>query len=113
MLSSEEEHFYEFWKQNREAYGTTSSKLRRGLPVACLFGLPILFLLFAVYFLFPDWYIKISKTSKESYIVVAIAVIIFIIFYAFIKKHFEWEMNEQEFKQMKQIKEKSEAANKE
>ena len=110
MLSSEEEHFYEFWEKNREAYSTTSSKLRRGLPFACLFGLPILFLLFVVYFFFPHFYYQISKTSTESYIVVAIAVFIFILFYAYIKKHFQWEMNEQEFKQMKQIKEKSKAA---
>ena len=113
MLSGEEEQFYEFWKKNRDAYNTTSSKLRRGLPLACLFGLPILFLLFVVYFFFPDFYYQISKTSTESYFVVAIAVLIFILFYAFIKKHFEWEMNEQEFEQMKQIKEKSKAANNE
>jgi hypothetical protein len=110
MLNEEEESFYAFWEKNRESYSTTQSKFLRGLPFACLFGMPIIFLIAIVYFFFPDWYIKISKTSPESYLVVFIAVVIFIIGFAFIRMHFKWEMNEQAFKEMKQVKNKEQAA---
>jgi membrane protein YdbS with pleckstrin-like domain len=110
MLDEEEEKFYDFWEKNREDYSTTQSKLVRGLPFACLFGMPIIFFIAIVYFFFPDWYIKISKTSPESYLVVFIAVIIFIVIFAFIRMHFKWEMNEQAFKEFKHIKNKEQAA---
>ena len=111
MLTNEEEAFYSFWEKNRDSYSTVSSKLIRGLPIASLFGLPIMFFIAIIYFFFPDWYIKVSKTSPESYLVVFIAVVIFIIFYAFTKMHFNWEKNEQAFKELKAVKEKQEAAN--
>jgi phosphotransferase system glucose/maltose/N-acetylglucosamine-specific IIC component len=110
MLTEEEENFYTFWEENRESYSTTKSKLLRGLPYATLFGLPIILFIAVVYIFFPDWYLKISKTSPESYLVVFIAIIIFIIIYAFIRMHFKWEMNEQAYKEMKQIKKKEQAA---
>ncbi len=110
MLTEEEENFYAYWEQNRLAFSTTKSKLLRGLPYASLFGLPIILFIGLVYIRFPDWYLKISKTSPESYLVVFIAIIIFIIVYAYIRMHFKWEMNEQAYKEMKQIKNKQEAA---
>ena len=110
MLTQEEENFYAYWEKNREGFSTTSSKLIRGLPFASLFGMPILLFIAVVYIRFPDWYIKISKTSPESYLVVFIAVIIFIIVFAYIRMHFKWEMNEQAYKEMKQIKNKQQAA---
>ena len=110
MLSEEEEDFYRFWEKNRVLHSSTASKLIRGLPIATLFGLPILLFIAVIYIFFPDWYIKISKTSPESYLVVFIAVIIFIIFYAYTKMHFTWEKNEQAFKEMQEIKRQEQAA---
>ncbi len=110
MLTSEEDKFLTFWEQNREEYSSFSSKLKRGLPMASFFGLPIIFFVAIVYFFIPDWYIKISKTSPQAFLVVFIAVFMLILFYAFTKMHFKWEMDEQFYKELKYKKQKSEAA---
>ncbi len=111
MLSEEEENFLVYWEERRELYSKASSKFLRGLPMALVFGLPILLLIAAVYLFIPDWYIKISKTSTQTFIVVAIAVFIAIVFYAFVRMHFKWEMNEQLYNELKNVQ-KKEAANK-
>jgi membrane protein YdbS with pleckstrin-like domain len=112
MLSEEEEKFMIYWEERRQEYSSTSSKFLRGLPMAMVFGIPILLLIAVVYLFIPDWYIKISKTSTQTFIVVVIAVFIAIIFYAFARMHFKWEMNEQMYNELKHIQKKEEAAKK-
>lgn len=101
MLSSKELKFLEYWEKNRDTEGTFARKLIGGLPMAIIFCTPILFFLAAVYFFLPDWYAKISNTSMETFVVVVIAVCIAIIFYAYFRMHFRWEMNEQLFMELK------------
>ncbi len=101
MLSEKEEIFLQYWERNREEHSSFISKLLRGFPMACLFCLPILLLIVVVYFFIPDWYIKISKTSGSTFLVVVVAVFIAIIFYAFTRMHFKWEMNEQSYLELK------------
>ena len=110
MLSPEEENFIAYWEKNRELHSSTMSKFLRGLPMACLFGLPILLFVAAVYLFFPDWYMKISGTSAETFFVIVVAVILAIIFFAFIRMHFKWEMNEQLYLELKYKQKKSRAA---
>lgn len=110
MLSAEEEKFIRYWEENRENQSTFLSKLTRGLPMALMFGLPIFLVIIAVYFLSPEWYTKISSALAGTASVIVIAVFIAIIFYAFTRMHFKWEMNEQLYKELKQ-KEKKGAAN--
>jgi glucan phosphoethanolaminetransferase (alkaline phosphatase superfamily) len=110
MLTAEEQKFMQYWEQNREAHSSFISKLLRGLPMACVFGLPILLLIVSVYFFMPDWYTKISNTSPQTFFVVVIAVIIAILFYAVARMHFKWEMNDQLYQELKQAKNKLEAA---
>ena len=101
MLTAEEEKFVKYWDENREKHADSMSKLIRGLPMASMFGLPILLLILCVYFFFPDWYTKISGTSAETFVVVVIAIVIFILVYAFARMHFKWEMNEQLYLELK------------
>ena len=101
MLTDDETRFLAFWDKNKEPHSTFSSKLLRGLPMACMFGLPILLLIACVYLFLPEWYTKISKTSPETFLIVTIAVFIAIFFYAFTRMHFKWEMNEQLYKEIK------------
>ena len=101
MLSAEEEKFVKYWDENRQEQSGNLSKLIRGLPMACMFGLPILLLILCVYFFLPDWYIKISGTSADTFFVVVIAILIFIFIYAFGRMHFKWEMNEQLYLELK------------
>jgi magnesium-transporting ATPase (P-type) len=112
MLTTEEEKFMQYWEQNKEAHSSFISKLLRGLPMACVFGLPILLLIVSVYFFLPEWYTKISKTSPQTFFVVVIAVTIAILFYAVVRMHFKWEMNEQLYQELKQQQKKIDAANK-
>ncbi|MFC4261643.1 hypothetical protein ACFOWM_02025 [Ferruginibacter yonginensis] len=111
MLTSEEQKFVAYWEQNRELHNSFSSKLSRGFPKACLFGLPILLLLVCVYFFIPDWYIKISKTSPQTFFVVVIGVFLAILFFAFTQMHFKWEMNEQLYLELKHKEKAANAAN--
>ena len=101
MLTDDETRFLQFWEKNKELHSTFSSKLLRGLPMAFVFGLPILLLILCVYLFLPEWYTKISKTSSSTFVIVVIAVLIAIVFYAFIRMHFKWEMNDQQYKELK------------
>ena len=112
MLSEEQqERFIEYWEKNRDWQKSTGSKIMRGLPMAALFGLPILIFIAIIYFFLPDWYAKISDTSRETFVVIVVAVLIFIIFFAFLRMHFKWEMNEQLYLELKSRRKKADAAN--
>lgn len=111
MLSTEEQKFIKYWEENREQHSGFASKLLRGLPMAMVFGLPILLLIVVVYILSPEWYTKVSSALAGSAVVVVIAVLIAILFYAFIRMHFKWEMNDQFYKELKQKEKRSDAAN--
>ena len=107
MLTDDESRFVAFWEKNKEIHSTFSSKLLRGLPMACMFGLPILLLIACVYLFLPEWYTKISKTSPETFLIVTLAVFGAIFFYAFTRMHFKWEMNEQLYKEIKHKEKKA------
>jgi amino acid permease len=110
MLTGEEAKFVDYWAENRTKLSSFKSKLLRGLPTASIFGLPILLLIVCVYLFLPEWYIKVSKTSPATFLVVIIAVVIIILFYAFAKMHFKWEMNEQLYLEFKAKQKKADAA---
>ncbi len=111
MLSDEELKFLVYWEQHRDEHSGFISKLLRGLPMAMLFGIPILLFVVVVYLFFPEWYTKISMAISGTVPIIIIAVFIAIIFYAFTRMHFKWEMNEQLYMELKQ-KQRKGAANK-
>ena len=89
------------WETVRESESRFMSKLVRGLPVAMLFGLPIILSLIAVYVLSPEWYSKISQAASGILGTLIIAVIITILFFSYFRMHFKWEMNEQLYRELK------------
>lgn len=101
MFSEKELEFIKHWEAVREQESHFSSKLLRGLPVATLFGLPIIVSLIAVYFLSPDWYTKISQAASGVLTTLVIAVLITILFFSYFRMHFKWEMNEQLYMELK------------
>jgi len=101
MLNQEEIDFIKHWEAVRIPYSSVKSKFMRGLPMASLFTLPILFSLAAVYFLSPDWYTKISQKVSGESAVILISVFLITLFFAFIRMHFKWEMNEQLYNELK------------
>ncbi len=85
----------------REKESHFISKLLRGLPVAVIFGLPILFSIMAVYYFSPEWYTKISQAASGVIGTLIVAVTLTILFFSYFRMHFKWEMNEQLYKELK------------
>jgi uncharacterized membrane protein len=112
MLADKEQQFLAYWEQNRIPFSSFGSKMLRGLPMAIMFGLPILLSVMVVYFFFPEWYMKISATTSGTFGVVVIAVCIAILFFSYFRMHFKWEMNEQAYLELKQKLKRSQAADK-
>ncbi|RYY66989.1 MAG: hypothetical protein EOO13_15110 [Chitinophagaceae bacterium] len=111
MLTEKQKAFLDYWEKEREAQSSFSSKVLRGLPMAVMFGMPIILFILVVYLWFPDWYMKISGTSAGSFIMVVIGVLISIIFFSYFRMHFKWEMNEQLYTELKIKQQKEQAAN--
>lgn len=101
MISEKDIQFLRYWERVRESENTFSSKISRGLPMAFLFGLPIILSVVAVRLFVPDWYMKISKTTPGAFITVIIAMILIILFYAYFRMQYKWEMNEQLYQELK------------
>ncbi len=101
MLSEKQLQFLSYWESARERESQAGRKLTGGLPMAIIFGLPIILLVVVVYLFFPDWYMKISATTSGTFIVIVIAVLIAILFFSYSRMHFKWEMNEQLYRELK------------
>ena len=110
MLTEKELSFIQYWETYRIAHSSFTSKMLRGLPMAIMFGLPILLFILSVYLYFPEWYYKISNTTSGSFVAIIIAVLIGIIFFSYFRMHFKWEMNEQLYKELLYKQKKSQAA---
>lgn len=101
MLSPKEIAFIKHWELVRHDYATFNSKLKRGLPMAILFTFPIFFSVVAVYFLSPEWYTKVGQKINGEFSTIMIALLICILFFSYFRMHFNWEMNEQLYQELK------------
>lgn len=101
MLSPKEIDFIKHWESVRVDYASFKSKLKRGLPMAILFTLPIIFSVVAVYFLSPEWYTKVGQKLNGEISTIIIALLICILFFSYFRMHFNWEMNEQLYNELK------------
>ena len=84
MLSQKEIEFVNHWKSVRVEHSSFSSKMKRGLPMAILFSMPIIFSIAAVYFFSPEWYTKVSQKASSSFTPIFIAVFICILFILYV-----------------------------
>ncbi|MEY4703706.1 MAG: hypothetical protein RIR96_1603 [Bacteroidota bacterium] len=100
MLSVEENDFLRYWERVRLEYSQTSSKIKRGIPSALLFSFSILLSIILVYFLSPEWYTKISQKAGKSTLVILIAIMITAFFFSYMRMHYQWEMNEQHYREL-------------
>jgi len=98
------------WEAVREQESRFMSKLSRGLPMAMLFGLPIILSVVAVYFLSPEWYTKVSQEASGAIGTLIIAVCIIILCFSYFRMHFKWEMNEQLYMELKSRQQETGAA---
>jgi len=107
MISEKDIQFLRYWERVRDSESTFMSKLSRGLPMAFLFGLPIILSVVVVRLLMPTYYMKMSQTSPGMFVTVIIAMAIIIVFYAFFRMQYKWEMNEQLYQELKFKEDKS------
>jgi heme/copper-type cytochrome/quinol oxidase subunit 4 len=101
MLTQKELEFLQHWEQVREAEGRFSRKLTSGLPMALLFGLPILLSVVAVKIFLPEYAMRISKAGAGVLMIVVIAVVLIGVFFAYFRMHLRWEENEQVYNSLK------------
>jgi len=108
MLSEKQNNFILYWESVRERESNFVRKLSGGVPMALIFGLPIILFLIIIYLFFPVWYMKISNISSGTLFVIVIGVIIAMIFFAYFRMQFKWEMNEQYYLELKKLRSRSE-----
>ena len=101
MLTAKEANFVERWEKERIVQSGFLNKLLRGLPMAILFTLPIYVSLIVVYKWSPEWYTKFASRLNSGMLVILIALALIIVFFAYMRMHFKWEMNEQLYREIK------------
>ncbi len=102
MLNEKELQFLIHWERVRDYESGFMRKLLSGLPMAMLFGLPVLLSVAVVKLFFPVYEMRISKAAGGStLIIVFIAVLLTALFFAYFRMHLRWEENEQLYKTLK------------
>jgi hypothetical protein len=97
MLTKDENDFLEYWELNRERQKKISKQFLLGIPIGLLFAIPI-----AVNF-FSGWYKRaamVANTSDFNPLVLLIALLIIVGFIAIFSKKYQWEMNEQRYREL-------------
>ena len=107
MITEKDKSFLRYWEENRDFENTFRRKLSGGLPMAILFGLPIILLIVVIRIFLPDWYMKISSTSSGMFFTAVVAMIVVVLFYAYFRMQYKWEMNEQLYQELKSKENKS------
>lgn len=102
MLTKEEKEFLSYWDKNRARDKKFVRQLAYGLPRGLMFALPILVLV-----IFDDWYKNMMPVSKSQLLLIGLAVFGIAIFYSAMRMRFNWDYNEQLYKELK-FKEKKE-----
>jgi hypothetical protein len=99
MLDQKEKLFIEYWEMNREKEKSILYQLLTGLPMGLLFALPIIFILFTGRYWFKR--ADMVANTELSAAVLVTAVLIIATFVAVLYKRHQWEMKEQQYKELK------------
>lgn len=105
MLTEEEKDFITFWEEYSDKQKKISYQITSGLPFGLAFALPVL-----VALLFHNWYKRMSYISNSQVVVVFITVMIITLFISIFRKKFQWEQNDQLYKELKFREKKIDAA---
>lgn len=99
MLNDREKIFVDYWEKHREKESHFLFQLMTGLPVGLMFALPILFILFTGKY----WFKRADMAAHaELNLGVVVGAVLFIaIFVAVFYKRHQWEMKEQQYKELK------------
>ena len=96
MLTPKEEAFLEWWKANRERQKKLLYQLLVGLP----FGLILGVLIIANFF--SGWYKRAEMIANSSFnpMVLYLAAVLIAVFFAVFSKKFQWDQQEQRYKEL-------------
>jgi uncharacterized membrane protein len=103
MLSEKEEAFLKYWEGARNRQKKLIYQLAVGLPVGLLFGL------FIIMNFYAGWYKRADMIANSRFnpVVLYVAVIIIAVFYAIFSKKFQYDQQEQRYKELQAKKRKS------
>lgn len=99
MLDQREKLFVEYWELNREKERNLLYQVLTGLPIGLLFALPIIFILFTGRYWFKR--ADMVANAELSPVLLVSAVFIIALFVAVLYKRHQWEMKEQQYKELK------------
>jgi hypothetical protein len=99
MLDRKEKLFVEYWETNREREKNILYQLLTGLPIGLLFALPIMFILFTGRYWFKR--ADMVANSELNPVLLVSAVLIIATFVAVLYKRHQWDMKEQQYKELK------------
>jgi len=99
MLDQKEKLFVEYWERNREREKNILYQLLTGLPIGLLFALPIIFILFTGRY----WFKRADMVANSELNPVLLVAAVFIIatFVAVMYRRHQWDMKEQQYKELK------------
>lgn len=99
MLDQKEKLFVEYWEMNRAKEKSIFYQLLTGLPIGLLFALPIIFILFTSRY----WFKRADMVANTELnpVVLVSAVLIIATFVAVLYKRHQWDMKEQQYKELK------------
>jgi hypothetical protein len=107
MLTSHEEAFLAYWEKNRDREKKLLRQLFIGLPLGLLISGGILLSLDL------NWYERanmVANSSLNPYVLI-IAIAAIAIFTAVFYKKYQWDMNEQRYKELLYKKQKEQSTN--
>ena len=107
MLTKQEEAFIEYWEKNRDRNKKTLRQLFIGLPAGLMISGGILLSLDM------DWYSRANMVANARLnpIVLLIAVLAIAAFTAIFYKKYQWDMQEQQYKELLHKKSKLHSVN--
>lgn len=102
MLSEEEKQFLQYWEVNRDKDKKAFRQLLIGLPLGLVFTLPILLNFMS------GWYKRAAMIRNSSFnpLVLIVAVILIVCFFAIFNKKHQWDIREQRYRELKVKEEK-------
>ena len=102
MLSAKEEEFLKYWEAARGKQKKLIYQLLVGLPFGLLFGVLI------IANFFSGWYKRAEMIANSQFnpMVLYLAVVLIAVFFAVFSKKFQWDQQEQRYKELLAKKQK-------
>ena len=97
MLTQQEKDFIDYWENNRNKQKRVFKQFLIGIPIGLLFAVPI-----CINF-FSGWYKRaamMAGTPDFNPLVLIIAMIVIVSFIAVFSKQHQWDMREQQYKEL-------------